>query len=126
MVIQSSGSRAIPLPVACHDRLDYEDGWWPHHSKCFDSLLMVPESDDVILPNQLTSLPHYTQVVLKAEREYGQYCLLFKMGQPTHLIPLGMTGFRVFVILLAKTGRSSRTSQAGPSSPRCPVASLTP
>ena len=91
-----TGSRAIPVPIAYHDGLDHEDGWWEYHNKCFHILLTVPESGHVILPSQLTGISGLTQVVFKAEWEYGQCCMLFRMGKPTRFVPLGMTEIRVF------------------------------
>ena len=113
-----TSSRAVSLPIVYHDGMSYSDGWQPYHSKCFCSLLIVPESGDVILPNELTSLPHYMQVVFKVEREYGPCCMLFKMAQPT--------GIRVFGSLLAPPRRSSNTLKATPSSLKHPVVSSTP
>ena len=49
-----TGHRAIPLPIAYHDGLDHEDGWWEYCNKCFCILSMVPESGHVILQSQLT------------------------------------------------------------------------
>ena len=57
---------------------------------------MVPESGHVILPSQLTGISGLAQAVFKAEWEYGQVCMLFRMGGPTHFVPLGMTHIRVF------------------------------
>ena len=94
-LFRSSTSRAVPVPIACHDGLEYKDGWWPYHSNCLRSLLVVPENGDIILPAELTRLPHYVTVVFQAEREHGPCCMLFKMGQPTRFIPLGMSGIRM-------------------------------
>ena len=91
------GQRAIPLPIAYHDETShYEDGWQEYHSKCFHLLLLVPESGHAILPSQLTGKSSLAQVVFEVKQEYGYCCLLFKMGDPTCFVPLGMTYIRVF------------------------------
>ena len=40
---------------------------------------------------ELTGISGLAQAVFKAEQEYRQCCMLFRMGKPTHFIPLGMT-----------------------------------
>ena len=82
--------------IAYHDGLDHENRWQEYCNKCFCMLLMVPKSGHVILPSQLTGISGLTQAVFKAEQEYGQCCMLFRMGKPTHFVPLGMTEIRVF------------------------------
>ena len=82
-----TGHRAIPLPIAYHDGLDHEDGWREYCNKCFCILSMVPKSGHVILQSQLTGISGLAQAVFKAEQEYGQCCMLFRMGEPTHFVP---------------------------------------
>ena len=87
----------LQWPLAYHDDTsDYEDGWQEYHSKYFCFLLLVPESGHAILPSQLTGISSLAQVVFEVKREYGHCCLLFKMGDPTHFVPLGMTYIGVF------------------------------
>ena len=57
----------------------------------FHSLLIVPESGHVILPSELTGVSCLTERVFKAEREYGQCCMLFRMGK-THWISMPRYG----------------------------------
>ena len=121
-----SSSRAIPVPVAYYDGSSHEDGWWQYHTKCFCSLLIVPESGHVILPSELTGVSGLTQMVFKAEREYGWLCMSFRMGDPTHLTPLNMTRIRVFGSLVPHSGRVVSTSQVGQSCQKHPIASSTP
>ena len=87
---------------------------------------MVPESGHVILPSELTGVSGLTQTVFKAEREYGQCCMLFRMGEPTHLVPLGMAAIRVFGSVIPQSRRSSTTLQVGQDGQKCPLASSTP
>ena len=90
------GQRAIPLPLAYHDDTpSYEDGWWEYHSKCFCVLLQMPEGDHIILPSQLR-ISSLVKAVFKTKWEYGQCCLLFRMGEPSCFVPLGLTNIKVF------------------------------
>ena len=121
-----TGTRAIPLPIACHDGLDHEDGWWQHHNKCFHILLTVPKNGHVILPSQLTGISGLTQTVFKVEQEYGQCCMLFRIGEPTHVIPLGVTEIRVFGSIVPQSRMGSKSAQVGQGGQKCPLGSSTP
>ena len=89
-------------------------------------LLMVPESGHVILPRQLTGISGLAQAVFKAEQEYGQCCMLFRMGKPTHFIPLGMTEIRVFGSIVPQSRMGTRSAPAGQGSQKHPLGSSTP
>ena len=91
------GQRAIPIPLAYHDDASgYEGGWWEYCSKCFYVLLQMSGGDHVILPSQLTGICSLAKVVFEMRWEYGPCCLLFKRGDPSHFVHLGMTDITVF------------------------------
>ena len=108
--------RAIPLPLAYHDDPpSYEDGWQEYHSKCFCVLLQMPEGDHIILPSQLMGISSLAKAVFKTKWEYGQCCLLFRMGEPSHFVPLGMTNIRVFGSSASQSQTSMVSASAGTS-----------
>ena len=86
-------------------------------TNAFICLLTIPESGHVILSNQLTGISALAQAVIKAEWEYGQVCMLFRMGKPTHFVPLGMTHIKVFgsICITIKNGvlDSAQAGQGG-------------
>ena len=91
------GQRAIPIPLAYHDDASgYEGGWQEYHSKCFHVLLQMSGDDHVILPSQLTGICSLAKVVFEMRWEYGPCCLLFKRGNPSRFVPLGMTDITIF------------------------------
>ena len=58
-------------------------------------MLQVSKDGAVILPSQLTGIPNLVKAEFKTRCQYGLCCMLFKSGEPSHLIPLGMTGIAV-------------------------------
>ena len=54
-------------------------------------MLQVSKADAVILPNQLTGVPNLVKAEFKTRCQYGSCCMLFRNGEPSHLIPLSMT-----------------------------------
>ena len=54
-------------------------------------LLQMSKADAVILPNQLTGIPNLVRAEFKTRHQYGPCCMLFRSGEPSHLIPLSMT-----------------------------------
>ena len=91
------GQRAILIPLAYHnDASGYEGGWREYCSKCFHVLLKMSGGDHVILPSQLTGIRNLAKVVFKMRWEYGPCCLLFKRGDPSCFVPLGMTNITIF------------------------------
>ena len=91
------GQRAIPIPLAYHDDASgYEGGWREYHSKCFHVLLQMSGGDHVISPSQWTGMCSLAKVVFEMRWEYGPCCLLFKRGDPSHFVPLGMTNITIF------------------------------
>ena len=50
----------------------------------------MPKADAVILPNQLTGIPNLVRAEFKTRHQYGLCCMLFRSGEPSHLIPLSM------------------------------------
>ena len=90
------GQRAIPIPLAYHDDASgYEGGWREYCSKCFHVLLQMSGGDHVILPSQLTGICSLAKAVFEMRREYGPCCLLFKRGDPSCFVPLGMTNITI-------------------------------
>ena len=95
-----SSQKAIAIPLAYHD-VTYVDlsslkgGWQKYHSRCFHILLQVSKDDAVILPSQLTGIPNLVKAEFKTRCQYGSCCMLFRSGEPSHLIPLGMTSIAV-------------------------------
>ena len=55
----------------------------------------MSKDDAVILPSQLTGIPYLVKAEFKTRHQYGWCCLLFRSGEPSHLIPLGVTGIAV-------------------------------
>ena len=51
----------------------------------------MSKADAVILPNQLTGIPNLVRAEFKTRWQYGLCCMLFRSGEPSHLIPLSMT-----------------------------------
>ena len=120
------GQRAIPLPLAYHyDTPSYEDGWQEYHSKCFHVLLQMPEGDNVILPSQLMGISSLAMAVFKTKWEYGQCCLLFRMGEPSHFVPLGMMNIRVFGSSASQSQTSIVSASGGTSGSKHSVESST-
>ena len=90
------GQRAIPIPLAYHDDASGCEGeWWEYHSKCFHVLLQMSGGDHVILLSQLTGIHSLAKVAFKMSWEYGPCCLLFKRGDPSCFVPLGMTNITI-------------------------------
>ena len=120
------GQRAIPLPLAYHDDTpSYEDGWWEYCSRCFCVLLQMPEGDQVILPSQLMGISSLTKAVFETKWEYGQCCLLFRMGEPSHFVPLGMTNIKVFGSSALQSQTPMVSASAGTSGSKCSAESST-
>ena len=95
-----SSQKAIAIPLAYHDvtyddPLSLEGGWQKYHSRCFHVLLQVSKDDAIILPSQLTGIPNLVKAEFKTRCQYGSCCMLFRSGEPSHLIPLGMTSIAV-------------------------------
>ena len=94
-----SGKKAITIPLTYHD-VTYDDpsspigGWQKYHSRCFCILLQLSKDDAVILPSQVTGIPYLIKAEFKTMHQYGLRCMLFRSGEPSHLIPLGMTGIQ--------------------------------
>ena len=55
----------------------------------------MSKDDAIILPSQLTGIPNLVKAEYKTRCQYGSCCMLFRSGEPSHLIPLGMTGIAV-------------------------------
>ena len=55
----------------------------------------MSKDDAVILPIQLTGIPKLAKAEFKTRHQYGSCCMLFRSGESSHLIPLGMTGIAV-------------------------------
>ena len=89
---------SIAIPLAYHD-VTYDDpsegGWQKYHSRCFCILLQVSREDAVILPSQLTGITYVVKAEFQTRHQYGLCCMLFRSGEPSYLIPLGMTGIAV-------------------------------
>ena len=47
------------------------------------------------MPSQLTGIPYLVKAEFKTRCQYGPCCMLFRSSEPSHLIPLGMTGIAV-------------------------------
>ena len=72
-------------------------GWGQEYcSKCFHILLQMSGGGHVILPSQLTGIPSLAKVVFEMKWEYGPCCLLFRSGEPSCFVPLGMMNITVF------------------------------
>ena len=52
--------------------------------------------------------------------------MLFRMGKPTHFVPLGMTEIRVFCSIVPQSRMGTRSAQGGQGSQKCPLGSSTP
>ena len=104
-----SGQKAVAIPLAYHD-VTYDDlsspegSWQKYHSRCFHVLLQVSKDDAVILPSQLTGIPYLVKAEFKTRHQYGSCCMLFRSSEPSHLIPLGMTGIAVPGLLEPESG----------------------
>ena len=57
-------------------------------------MLQVSKDVAVILPSQLTGIPNLVKAEFMTRCQYGS-CCMFRSGEPSHLIPLGMTGIAV-------------------------------
>ena len=93
-----SSQKAIAISLAYHD-VTYDDpsegGWQKYHSRCFHVLFQVSREDAIILPSQLTGIPYLVKAEFKTRHQYGLCCMLFRSGEPSHLIPLSMTSIAV-------------------------------
>ena len=85
----------------------------------------MPEGDQVILPSQLTGMSSLAKAVFETKWEYGQCCLLFRMGEPSHFVPLGMTNIKVFGSPALQSQTSMVSASAGTSGSKCTVESST-
>ena len=104
-----SSQKGIAIPLAYH-HVTYDDpssskgSWQKYHSRCFCILLHVSKDDAVILPSQLTGIPNLVKAEFKTRHQYGPCCMLFRSGEPSHLIPLGMTSIAVPGLLEPESG----------------------
>ena len=85
----------------------------------------MPESDHVFLPSQLMGISSLAKAVFKTKQEYGQCCLLFRMGEPSSFVPLGMTNIRVFGSSASQFQTSMVSASAGTSGSKCTAKSST-
>ena len=83
------------------------------------------KGDHVILPSQLTGISSLAKVLFESKWEYGQCCLLFRMGEPSPFVPLGMTNIRVFGSSASQSQMSMVSVSAETSGSKCSAESST-
>ena len=85
----------------------------------------MPEGDHVILPSQLRGISSLAKAIFKTKWEYGQCCLLFRMAEPSHFVPLGMTNIRVLGFSASQSQTYMVSASAGTSGSKCSAESST-
>ena len=67
----------------------------------------------------------FCQAVFKTKWEYGHCCLLFRMGEPSHFVPLSMINIMVFGPSASQSQTSMVSTSAGTSGSKCSAESST-